>query len=318
MNCISNYFLYYYNYYYNTPKKKIDVPKSKSKMESDYTYDLIFSNINNSSKQLNIVLYEIYSNGINIDKTKFKKFLYNNKIYKIHIPKKLKSYLSIIHTIKNYNIHNVLIPNEIYFNNYKQEVVQIYKYYPDGDLFDYFYNNHLIHSEILNIYKQIVNIMYNLHTQYIVHRDLKLENFLIYNKNDNIQIVLIDLDFSVINNNKNTDTFKGGTEQYVAYEIINGNSNITDWVSCDIWSVCIILYTLLFRSFPWQNSSKNNIHFIQYINEYDDLYWYNKLSELNINNTYKKIYSKIFNYGFNLDHTKRCNITYIKNLLEKI
>lgn len=317
MNCISNYFLYYYNYYCSTPKKKIDVPKSNSKIELDYTYDLVFSNINNSSKQLNIVLYEIYSNGINIDKTKSKIFLYNNKIYKIHIPKSLKNYLSVIHTIKNYNIHNVLIPQEMYFNNYKKDTVQIYKYYSDGDLFDYFYNNNLIQSEILNIYKQIINIVDNLHKHYIVHRDLKLENFLIYNKNDNIQIVLIDLDYSVINNNTNTDTFNSGTEQYVAYEIIN-NKNITNWASCDIWSSSIILYILLFRLFPWQNSSKNNIHFIQYINEYDDLYWYDKLSELNINDTYKKIYSKIFNYGFNLDHTERCNITYIKNLVDKL
>lgn len=317
MNCISNYFLYYYNYYRNTSKKKIDKPKLNSKIELDYTYDLVFSNINNSSKQLNIVLYEIYNNGININKTKSKIFLYDNKIYKIHIPKSLKNYLSVIHTIKNYNIHNVLIPYNIYYNKYKHEIVQIYKYYPDGDLFDYFYNNNLVHSEIHYIYKQIVNIVYNLHTQYIVHRDLKLENFLIYNNNSNIDIVLIDLDFTVINNNKNNTPFNGGTEQYVAYEIIN-NYTIKDWVSCDVWSLCIILYILLFREFPWQNSSKNNISFIQYINKYNESYWYNKLSILKINDTYKKIYSQIFNYGFNLNYTKRCDITYIKNLVEQL
>ena len=317
MNCITEYIKYYYhNYCISQKKTKLENNKiNTSKIEVDNTYDLIFSNINNSSKKLNIVLYEIYNYGLSIDNKKTSTiFLYNNNVYKITLVKNIKNYLNVIRTLRNYNLKNVLIPEEIYYNKYQNEIVQKYKYYKDGDLFDYFYNNTLSLNDIIYIYRQIVTIINNLHRIALVHLDLKLENFLIYKIDNKINIILIDFDFTHINNNIN---FYGGTEQYASYEI-NNSINITNWTSCDIWSSCIILYILLFREFPWMNSKINEITFNNYINNYSSTYWYNKLCELDIDDKYKIIFSKIFNYGFNLDNTKRCNINIIIDLLNNI
>ena len=89
-------------------------------------------------------------------------FLFNNQVYKITLLKNIKNYLSVLNTI-NYNIKNVLIPNEIYFNKFQCEIVQIYKYYKDGDLFDYFTENILSYTEVFNIFYQIITIVHNLH-----------------------------------------------------------------------------------------------------------------------------------------------------------
>lgn len=347
MNCISEYISYYYNYYCGPKKNKIDVYTTKknsvSKIEIDKTYDLIFSNNNNSSQKLNIVLYEIYNYGVSIDnKKKPSIFLFNNQVYKITLLKNIKNYLSVLNTIRNYNIKNVLIPNEIYFNKFQCEIVQIYKYYKDGDLFDYFTENILSYTEVFNIFYQIITIVHNLHAIGLVHLDLKLENFLIekidlmhykdnyikqdsynynstndlYKKNesDKIRLHLIDFDFSHINNNIN---FYGGTEQYASYEIRN-HKRIKNWCCCDIWSCCIILYILLFREFPWQCCDIDDITFNNYINNYTNDYWYNKLSELKLEEKYIVAYSKIFNYGFNLRNEERSNINVILNILKNI
>lgn len=348
MNCISEYISYYYNYYCVPKKSKIDVYNNKknsvSKIEIDKTYDLIFSNKNNSSQQLNIVLYEIYNYGVSIDnKKKSSIFLFNNQVYKITLARNIKNYINIINTIRNYKIQNTLIPDMIYFNKYQYEIVQIYKYYEDGDLFDYFTENILTNTQIINIFTQIITIVNNLHNIGLVHLDLKLENFLIekkkldliqdidksnYNSVDNysksnnrnnsniydLKLYLIDFDFTHINNNIN---FYGGTEQYASYEIRN-RIIIKDWCCCDIWSCCIILYILLFREFPWQSCDTNEITFMKYINNYTTEYWYNKLSYLDIEEKYKIAYSKIFNYGFNLNSHERCDISIISDILENI
>lgn len=317
MNCITQYISYYYhNYCISHKKTKLEDNKiNTSKIEVDNTYDLIFSNTNNSSQKLNIVLYEIYNYGLSIDNKKTSTiFLYNNNVYKITLAKNIKNYLNVIRTLRNYNLKNVLIPEEIYYNKYQNEIVQKYKYYKNGDLFDYFYNNTLSLNDIIYIYRQIVTIINNLHRIALVHLDLKLENFLIYKIDNKINIILIDFDFTHINNNIN---FYGGTEQYASYEIRN-RIIIKDWCCCDIWSCCIILYILLFREFPWQSCDTNEITFMKYINNYTTEYWYNKLSYLDIEEKYKIAYSKIFNYGFNLNSHERCDISIISDILENI
>ena len=328
MSCIIDYITYYYyilskqnyNNIKNHNNKKKDYANNKSydspRLEIDNTYDLLFTLFNNSAPKLNIVLHEVYNNGININnKNSSNIFLYNNKVYKINRLYNIKKYLNIIHTIRNYKIQNVIIPEEIYYNKLQNEYVQIYEYYSNGDLFDYFINTKLNCNNILHLYKLIINIISNLHKNYIAHRDLKLENFLIYNKNNELHIILIDLDFCIFFNNN--DNFSGGTLQYASYEIIN-NININNWYSVDIWSLCIVLYILLFKEFPWYSSNSREETFISYINDYKSTYWYDKVNTLELEETHKVVYSKIFDYGFNLNVDERNDITYIENLLNTL
>ena len=322
MSCILDYLSYYYNYYCFSKKQNIknDINNynySSTKVEIDNTYDLLFTSLKKSYPKLNIVLYEIYNNGINIhNKNKTQVFLYDNRIYKICNMFNIKRYLSIIHTIRNYNINDVIIPIEIYHNKLQNETVQIYDYYSKGDLFDYFVNNNLSYNNILYLYKLIVNIISKLHNNNIAHRDLKLENFLIYyDESNEIKIILIDLDYSIFLNNN--DNFIGGTEQYASYEILN-NKNIDNWFSVDLWSIGIILYIFIFKEFPWHNCHHLEDTFINYNNNYCNTYWYNKLIKLDMKEDQLVVYSKIFNYCFNLDSNERTDINYIKDLLTTI
>ena len=334
MSCIMDYLSYYYHYYC-VPKKDYvrknintlntlsnfdnlnNINYSSTKVEIDNTYDLLFTIFKNASSKLNIVLHEVYNNGISINnKNRANIFLYNNKIYKINNIYDIKKYLSIIHTIRNYNIKNVIVPENIYYNKLQNEIVQIYTYYPHGDLFDYYVNAKLSYDNKLHLFKLIINIVSNLHNNGIAHRDLKLENFLIYyNESNKVDIILIDLDYCVFIN-KN-DNFIGGTPQYACYEILNDKS-IDNWCGADIWSLCIILYIFLFNEFPWNNSHINEVTFIKYIDNYTDDFWHNKVQHLNIPEEHKIVYSKIFNYGFGLNCSERIDINYIKKLLDTI
>ena len=331
MNCIIDYFSYYY-YNYCVPKKdyiKKNINSlnnlnnlnnqnySSTQVEIDNTYDLLFTIAKNASSKLNIVLYEIYNNGISINnQNRSNIFFYNNKFYKINNIYNIKKYLNIIHTIRNYNIKNVIVPEHIYYNKLQKEIVQIYEYYSHGDLFDYYVNSNLSANNSLCLFKLIINIVSNLHNNGIAHRDLKLENFLIYyNKLNEVNIILIDLDYCTFTN-KN-DNFVGGTPQYACYEILN-DKKIDNWCGADIWSLCVILYIFLFKEFPWNNSHINEITFIKYIDNYNDDFWHNKVQNLDISEEDKLVYSKIFNYGFALNCNKRNDINYIKNLLDTI
>jgi len=133
-------YLSYYYHYYCVPKKDYvrknintlntlsnfdnlnNINYSSTKVEIDNTYDLLFTIFKNASSKLNIVLHEVYNNGISINnKNRANIFLYNNKIYKINNIYDIKKYLSIIHTIRNYNIKNVIVPENIYYNKLQNE-----------------------------------------------------------------------------------------------------------------------------------------------------------------------------------------------------
>ena len=68
------------------------------------------------------------------------------------------------------------------------------------------------------------------------------------------------------------------------------------------------LYILLFRQFPWKNSSKYEYLLKNYINNYHKHYWYNKLDELDLCESQQKLYEHNLNYTFELDYIERCDI----------
>lgn len=352
-SCISNYFSHYYNYYFNynndyNTDNKTDYNSSNiltstnnsyinkettSSLEIQDSYNLLFSTSKNSPKNIKLLFYQMYSNNNFPEYIESKYstiFTYNNKLFKINLKNNYKEYISIIHTILNYKIKNIIIPEEIYYSKYKKnEYIEIFPYYSDGDLYTYVENNTLTLVEKNNIFTQLINIVNDLHQNNIAHRDIKLENFLIQFTDNKLLIKITDLEFSCIGT---TDlTFKGGTIQYTSYELLNFES-FTSWYSSDIWSLTVILYILLFNNFPWYNTisyktydnNKNNniepcIIFNNYLNKNPYEYWNTRLSKiLNKNNEYFTIYNHLLAYGFNKNWNERTDICYLQNLLTKL
>jgi len=130
----------------------------------------------------------------------------------------------------------------------------VLEYVSGGELFDYV-NDHFENSteeESKYIFLQLVKILEYLHENGIVHRDLKLENILIdSNKSPNGLIIKLT-DFGLakfINKSSPTLTTRCGSEEYAAPELISGKPY--DGRKTDIWSLGVILYTLLVGYLPF-------------------------------------------------------------------
>lgn len=125
----------------------------------------------------------------------------------------------------------------------------IFMEYIDGKtLLDYANDlGHLYESQIKSIFGQLVTAIDYLHTQKIIHRDLKCENIMI-DQNKNIR--LIDLSFSCPNTDEHSTLC--GSPAYIAPEIIE---RLPYNDSIDIWSLGVIIYAITFGKLPFENSN---------------------------------------------------------------
>lgn len=98
-----------------------------------------------------------------------------------------------------------------------------------------------------NIFQQIISGMVYLHSKNIFHRDIKLENIIIQNKN---LIKIIDFGFGTCSPRNKLLNFFCGTPSYMPPEIILKKDYLGEYA--DIWSIGILLYTILCGAFPFR------------------------------------------------------------------
>ena len=144
------------------------------------------------------------------------------------------------------------------------------EYAEGGDLSSYLiHKNHLNEDEARKIFQQLIDCIYYFHQIGICHRNLKLENILFSSKKrDKIKIINFghsNLYLTGVNSENPTLSF--GAEfletpyegkAYTPPEIILGIKY--DGLLLDIWHCGIILYTLLFGSFPFQDKNVDNLY----------------------------------------------------------
>ena len=80
-----------------------------------------------------------------------------------------------------------------------------------------------------------------LHSKKVIHRDLKLENFLFSNQSENSELKMID--FGLSKHFKYGEALHEavGTPYTVAPEVIRGSYD----EKCDLWAIGVITYLLL-------------------------------------------------------------------------
>jgi len=109
---------------------------------------------------------------------------------------------------------------------------------------------------------QICATIQYLHSMNVCHRDLKLENLLLYRKDSRGQIKVSDFGLSKVSSeNSILETFVG-TPVYMAPEIISSYKTGKSYsLKSDCWSLGVILYTLLSAKQPFnENWGENKLH----------------------------------------------------------
>lgn len=129
----------------------------------------------------------------------------------------------------------------------------IMEYIPGIELLDKY---GIKEKKVKKYFKQIcIAVRYcHSHDPPIVHRDLKLENILV-DDSDNIKI--IDFGFANLQKSEKLDSLCG-TLEYIPPELFEGQGY--QGKPFDIWSLGIILFTIVSGKFPYQNDSKGNIY----------------------------------------------------------
>lgn len=185
----------------------------------------------------------------------------------------------------------------------------ILEYCEDSSLDKHKFSKSLTNSELAYytaryVGKQLLTGIEFLHSQNIVHRDLKLGNIFI--KNDVVKIGDFGLCAEIASKRRKTVC---GTPNYIAPEILNENDGGYSH-EADIWSFGVILYTLLYGKPPFQEATVKEIY--HRIKKNDLRYSTEVLVNFEAGGVKERCAVALFDKIFTLDPNKRITLDEIK------
>jgi len=299
------------------------------------TYIIILDNINRNNYpiyalKMNIVLNKKYEIVEEIGKGKF------GIVYKgINI--KTKNFVAIkterntasIQLLKNETAilkylydHGSRIQPIIYWYGVNEEYRFLVMSYYDISMYDYSIKNHLSYEKIDKIMYICIDILETIHEKFVIHRDIKPQNFMISNE----EIYLIDFGFSTFYIQENGEHMEHlntqnvvGTLKYVSYFIHEGNSASR---RDDLISLGYLYIYLYCKELPWDSLKIKDTH--NHFDEINILHDKNQQRKVlkswdNLENICIKINKKIqifLSYCYRLNYDAQPNYEELKKLFD--
>ena len=155
--------------------------------------------------------------------------------------------------------------NILEFYNTSSSYYIINDYCPYGELYNQI-TNKFSETQISVIFRQIFSGLAYLHANDIIHRDLKLENILISDKEkiknkinnkteEYFNIKIIDFGTAKIFDKNHHPRAVVGSAYYIAPEVLKRNYN----EKCDMWSAGVILYMMIVGHAPFDGATDDDI-----------------------------------------------------------
>lgn len=125
---------------------------------------------------------------------------------------------------------------------------------PHGSLLDLMAVKHVLNEhEASNYFRQLISALDFCHSKFIAHRDLKLENLLVFWEN---RLKIGDFGFSrYFNTNDSSTTFSKtfcGSDAYISPEILHQKPY--NPLLADIWACGVILFAMVYGRLPFEDS----------------------------------------------------------------
>ena len=153
----------------------------------------------------------------------------------------------------------------------------------DTNLYDYIKNNGGFKNKIeifVNFFRQIILALKELNLKGIMHRDIRPSNLFLIKRENAIKLGGFDHAIYI----KENTSESVGSYLYAAPEIIK---NLEYDEKCDLWSLGITLYELLFNQLPY---GKNvTINMIKQSIYYEDNFHYNKINNKEVDFLFERL-----------------------------
>ena len=128
-----------------------------------------------------------------------------------------------------------------------------------GDLFEYIISSdehRLNEQRSAQLFSQMCDALHYLSQMNIVHRDIKLENFLIMQEDLSLKVKMIDFGFAIEIKENDKIKEKLGSLNYMAPEIHLDKDY--DY-KVDMWAIGVVLYNMLSRKQPFSGETEEII-----------------------------------------------------------
>lgn len=166
-------------------------------------------------------------------------------------------------------LNNECFPQLLYIyleitDKFERNICMVFKYIEGWNLSD-FRSKELRSFEKAEYLIQLCDIIRQLHSKKIIHRDIKPNNIMVTNEN---KVVLLDFGVSKICRHTHTFTSKDqGTTRYMPPENYDFDLECTDenYISVspkfDIWSLGCVIFELITNEYPWYNCNEKTVEF---------------------------------------------------------